>query len=298
MNISEIIEIDQNSIRDFEQLGTKEKYWIEFRDGGHALFKKGRPDSGEHWAEVVTSLVANLLGIPHADYRFARFMDEIGVLTPSMLQAHGAKRLVHGNELLSRTTDNYNTFARDPGPAYNLEAIHEALSSYTCIDGTDATEGFGAYLLLDCLVGNQDRHHENWGVLERNENSRVLAPTFDHASSLGCRITDTERLNRLDTNDRNYTVQAFASRAKTWFAESRESERNRLPTIEVAHIWYDRFVRTKSFSALQSLRTLGREDWERVMATLPSGVISRTTAIFVVEFLEANRRRILELSWN
>jgi hypothetical protein len=51
---------------------------------------------------------------------------------------------------------------------------------------------FPGYLMLDALIGNTDRHHENWGarVLAGLGNGRrmaVLAPTYDHASSEGCR---------------------------------------------------------------------------------------------------------------
>lgn len=57
------------------------------------------------------------------------------------------------------------------------------------------------YLVLDALVGNTDRHHENWGVLvEQREQDGVppefflrLAPTYDHASSLGRELTDETR---------------------------------------------------------------------------------------------------------
>jgi hypothetical protein len=52
------------------------------------------------------------------------------------------------------------------------------------------TKVLAGYLVFDALIGNVDRHHENWGVLEniRSESGeRVfeVAPTFDHASSLG-----------------------------------------------------------------------------------------------------------------
>ena len=49
------------------------------------------------------------------------------------------------------------------------------------------------YLVLDAVVGNTDRHHENWGVLRRRNGERWqgwIAPTFDHASSLGRELRD------------------------------------------------------------------------------------------------------------
>jgi hypothetical protein len=52
-------------------------------------------------------------------------------------------------------------------------------------------------LLLDALIGNTDRHHENWGLLRSgvgvSANHR-LAPSFDHASSLGREMLDERRV--------------------------------------------------------------------------------------------------------
>jgi hypothetical protein len=73
---------------------------------------------------------------------------------------------------------------------------------------------FASYLVLDALIGNTDRHHMNWGVLDDPGSPRVLAPTFDHASSLGFLLSDEQRNLRLDTTDPRQTVEAYASRSE------------------------------------------------------------------------------------
>ena len=48
--------------------------------------------------------------------------------------------------------------------------------------------------MLDAVIGNTDRHHENWGILRKQVGDRWqgrVAPTFDHASSLGRELRDT-----------------------------------------------------------------------------------------------------------
>ena len=54
------------------------------------------------------------------------------------------------------------------------------------------------YAVLDALIGNTDRHHENWGLLRRREGDGLrgilfLAPSFDHATSLGRELLDERR---------------------------------------------------------------------------------------------------------
>lgn len=68
---------------------------------------------------------------------------------------------------------------------------------------------------LDALIGNTDRHQENWGVIEAGR--RRLSPTFDHASSLGFLLDDSARVERLTTADRDRDVSAYAERARSKF---------------------------------------------------------------------------------
>ena len=54
---------------------------------------------------------------------------------------------------------------------------------------------FADYLVLDALIGNTDRHHENWGLLMKQVGDHlqgILAPTFDHVSALGRELLDTK----------------------------------------------------------------------------------------------------------
>lgn len=126
------------------------------------------------------------------------------------------EELVHGNALLAEQRPE----TVDEGDSYTLEAIHQALEDYPPppgVDGSSAWETFVGYLVLDALIGNTDRHAANWAVIV-SEPGRYLAPTFDHASSLGFLLSDPERLKRIVSRDLDYTPEAFADRAKTKFS--------------------------------------------------------------------------------
>ena len=48
-----------------------------------------------------------------------------------------------------------------------------------------------SYAILDGLIGNTDRHHENWMFFHHPERrSYQLAPSYDHGSSLGRELQD------------------------------------------------------------------------------------------------------------
>ena len=66
------------------------------------------------------------------------------------------------------------------------------------------------------MIANTDRHQDNWATI-RSRGGRRLAPSFDHASSLGFLLSDEERLERLSTADRQHSVEAYAGRARSKF---------------------------------------------------------------------------------
>jgi len=84
-----------------EQLGTKAKKWVIDAENKRFLFKVGRSNTGENWAEVLASSLSSLLNLPHANYFLATDNGEQGVLTNTFVPDDG--RLVHGNELLFDT---------------------------------------------------------------------------------------------------------------------------------------------------------------------------------------------------
>lgn len=59
------------------------------------------------------------------------------------------------------------------------------------------------YFVLDAMICNTDRHHDSWGLLTGPRafggNEYIVAPTFDHASSLGRELQDERREEMLNT---------------------------------------------------------------------------------------------------
>ena len=235
IDVSPYVEVDVTDWpRDeVEQLGTKPKVWLRHPGtqerwllkyvtynfaGADAEFVKG-----DDWAERIAHGVAHRLGVPAARTELAvehlagaRFgVISRSVLAPHEREAGAGVELVLGNQLLPEpVTDRART-------SYTLEAIQAAIGDVVPPAGAppefSAWETFIGYLLLDALIGNTDRHEENWAVISSPEHKR-LAPTFDHASSLGFQLSDEDREERLRTGDRGFTPEAYADRARAKFA--------------------------------------------------------------------------------
>ncbi len=214
----------QFSVEALEPMGSKRKAWLTYKlnnQDTRILYKQGRPNTEEDMAEKATCELAELLGLPHANYHFAKLKNgDPCVISPSFLEKNDEMRF--GNELIEGF-DKENKFKNTQ---HTLEAILSALEqNKTQLQSSPHSEHaqkiitapdlFIGYLCFDAWVGNTDRHAENWGIITNKINKiNFLAPTFDHASSLGRNESDERRIERLKTKDKGFNVRAYIQKAK------------------------------------------------------------------------------------
>lgn len=296
-----VYRVPDNAPTKQEQMGTKQKFWFS-RDGAPWLFKTTRPGHGEHWAEVLAAALAETLGLPHAPYELARWQDSIGVVTPRFMPKEFD--LVHGNELLA---EQDATYPRE-GARYVRTRQH-TIEAVRVVIGTDDVgfpvgwvppagiespgDVFGGYLLLDAWIGNTDRHHENWAlVVNLSKGRRHLAPTFDHASSLGAHETDEHRSSRLESSDPGFRVEGYVQRSRARSALFLKAGDARSLGLIEAFVAWSKNAHTRPW--LDRLDSIRQEEITELVARVPASEISGPGRAFAQGILEANRRRILE----
>lgn len=177
-----------------EDMGSKEKFWYRRPDRLHnRLFKYPHPGTGEHWAEKIAAEVAKLIGIPCARVTLA-VCD--GVRGSSSWSFVGHKQeLFHGNQLLADALASYDPTQKFRQFSHTLENIFRAIEQTFVGEEVhhNARGHIAGYLVFDALIGNTDRHHENWGLLLSSSKDGwggSIAPSFDHATSLGRELID------------------------------------------------------------------------------------------------------------
>ena len=293
-----------NDVADFpEQLGTKRKFWFENEDNEVVLFKEGRPGTGENWAEIVVAGLATLLDIPHADYDFATWRGLYGVITPSFVPNDG--RLVLGNELLAKVVQGYDVSKFYHQKQYVLKRVFAILDNdfiglpidWQPIDGiTSTVEVFVGYLMLDALVANQDRHHENWGLIATQPNDIHLTPVYDNASSLGRNETDTAREEILTTLDKRRHITAYVTRANSAFYQNPNSTKV-MSSIEAFKEAQRMYPLAANIWLIQ-LANLDMETVRSIFKQIPNGYITPAAVKFALEMIRINKGRLLQLRKN
>ena len=295
-----IITVSPDSSTQLEQLGTKAKFWYQFDENQKALFKEGRPGTGENWAEKVCCEVARSLGLPHAEYELGLWRGTKGVISPSLVPKNG--RLILGNELLAWVHKSYEPGARYKTTQHILRRVIAVLQqpsigtpfSWECPPQVANALGvFAGYLLLDALVCNQDRHHENWGLIISPENGLVLAPTFDHASSLGRNETDETRIKRLSTKDKGYSIESYVAKARSGFFENKSSTKA-MSTVDAFRECAKANVGAGQYW-LDRLLSLNDSDFSDILDEIPDDFISSEAREFANAMLRINRNRLLSL---
>jgi hypothetical protein len=282
-----------------EQLGSKLKYWFLDGTGSKILFKEGRENTGENWAEKVACELARLLQLPHAEYNFAVWGQKKGVVTRSFVPPGG--RLVFGNELLAKFVRGYAQERRYRQTYHTLSAVM-AILRFGTIEVPEghssgiiakAADLFTGYLMLDAWIGNTDRHDENWGLLVIPPRRVELAPTFDHASSLGRELTDERRNRLLNTRDNRGSIGAYAVRARSALFRAATDDKP-LSTLD-AFRTAARYQPHAAAFWIEQLSALNWERVERVFGEIPRPEMTQIAADFGLRLLFLNKERLIKL---
>jgi len=285
-----------------EAMGTKKKFWFS-RTGEMWLYKATRPGSGEHWAEVLAATVAQILGLPHAEYELARWRDKTGVENAGVVTRRFTPDgfdLVHGNELLAERDPNYPAagarYVRTQ--EHTIEAVRSAMATDVGLpldwtapgDIKTPADVFGGYLLLDAWIGNTDRHHENWGlVVNLAEGHRYLAPTFDHASSLGAHHEDAKRIQRLNSNSPAHGVEGYVEKARSALY-ARAGEAQPMTPLDAFRAWCEH---ASCDPWLQRLDAVEDGQVAELIGRVPDSEMSGPARAFAQAILQRNKWRIL-----
>jgi hypothetical protein len=289
-----IIIIPADAREDTEQLGSKPKFWV-LLGTQRWLFKEARPGTGEDWAEKVAAEIAKVIGIDAASVELADYEGRRGCVSKSFVDARAGQALVHGNEVLAMQVTGYDKAKTFRQSDHTLENIVGAIRGLFEPDETKAVLAqLAGYMVLDALIGNTDRHHENWGLLlkfgqDSKSSTLGVAPSYDHASSLGRELRDDRRLELLKQERVDWYLKK--GRGGIFRNADEAHGENPLHLVQVAARAYpDLFA-----PALERLRVLSDEAIDKIIDSAPDERASAAAKRFAAAMLRAGRRHLIEI---
>lgn len=116
----------------------------------------------EFWSEIVSSKIGQFLGFPMLDYNIAYDKNDrqkIGCISKSMV-LNSENNLTEGITYLTGYDSKYNP--ENDQSKYTFQFIQSALIDFNF---TDYIKNIIEIIILDSIIGNSDRHQENWGII-------------------------------------------------------------------------------------------------------------------------------------
>ena len=284
-----ILEVKPEWVIESEAMGSKKKFWYRQPEEHQRkwLFKYTTADTGQHWAEKIAEQVASVLGIMHAKVELAQFQEERGSVTESFTR--GGRSLYHGNQMLEVLVSGYSTEKNFRQSSHTMENIWKVIDFIFGKKATLAKRYIAEYIILDALIGNTDRHHENWGLLLKHWKLRV-APSFDHASSLGRELLDSRRDMLLAEN----RVGSYAERGRgaIYWSEDKKHGPSPLELVRLATRAYPDIFH----SALLKIKKLDKNTIKNIVYFVPTDWMTPLARKFVIELMHYNLQQLKRLT--
>ncbi|MGG0031613.1 HipA domain-containing protein [Priestia megaterium] len=248
--------------------GTREKFWLVNPENKERyMFKLPKEGTGEIWAEKVASEIGKVLKLEMMDVAIAKYEDRQGLLLTNFVK-YGEEEHFDGGDLLKTIIDGF-----DPNDLtdYTLENI------LRCLVPLNLEKEIVKVIIFDALIGNQDRHCENWGVIQKGGDIR-LTPIYDNGASLG--FSNKEERVKMMLKDANM-FGAFTNRGKSIIGIPSKKK----PKIKaLLHEIYALFPDVVS-EEIERLNYLQTEEIKHILETIHLDIMSETYKIWVERLL-------------
>lgn len=145
----------------------------------------------QFWVEIIAYRLGCLIGVKvppahigyNAEYQYGS--DKVATFGSLIEWIYDDSKdaFIHGSQFMLHKVDNYD---RDKGSKHNFNSIATGVLG----NFPKFVEYWAGVFVLDTLIANTDRHHDNWGIVILNgksdpKNASVsFAPAFDNGTAM------------------------------------------------------------------------------------------------------------------
>lgn len=135
-----------------------------------SLLKENKDYKHEFWSEIIASEIGQFLQYNILKYDIAFHKTEMGCISEFM-NTEGESELTEGIQYLTGYDTAYKPNTKESKKEYTFQFICDALKSF---DFKDYISELIRIIVFDSLIGNGDRHQENWGIITYNKEALEL----------------------------------------------------------------------------------------------------------------------------
>ena len=245
-----------------------------------AMFKYEREDydCSEACSEKLAYEIAKVLGYDCAKIELAVDNDnKIGVLNYYFSDRFNAP---HTDIVayLNKDTKERNSY-------YTISNIKSVLDD---ID-IDLFKDFVKIMIFDALIGEQDRHEENWGITEK-QGKNFISPLYDNGDSLLREFRNPANAQKYYDGIRDFN--AYIDRSQTIiYKEDNKSKYKHFELIKYLHDNFPQYV----IPEINNLKKLTDEIIEELVNRIPDELLTNEHKKYIIMYLIRRRDILLNI---
>lgn len=269
---------DFRFIPEINNKGTREKRIVLDNKENKAIFKYEmyNKNCSEACSEKLSYEIAKVLGYECAHIELA--LDEnnkLGILNYLFVNIHEEEH-IDAIAYIKKENEKRSEF-------YTLENIKKILDTLN----TDLFYQFLKIMIFDALIGEQDRHEENWGMIKKNGIYK-LSPLYDNGCNLLREFHEKEYAEKYYSGLKDFN--SYIRRSKTLIYKNDGSTYKHFELIEDLYKKYPEQIK-KEILNLEKLTDLKIEN---IVNKIPDNIITEKHKEYIIKYIK--ERKILLLN--
>lgn len=259
--------------------GTRVKKLVVDKNGMKAFFKYQGDGYlvSESCSEKMCSEIAKVLGYKCAKIELAIDADnKIGILNYIFVD----EGIEHTDALSYLNTDN-----SDRIHFYTVSNIKKTLDDLN----KNLFSEFIKIMIFDALVGEQDRHEENWGI-QCIDGKYEMSPLYDNGDNLLRDFKNPEIAEKYYNGNKDFN--AYINKSKTLIYKENSNKRYKhFELIEYLNNNYSYLVQKE----IKNLNKLNDSKIEKIVNKIPNNLMTNKHKEYIIEYLKIRRNILLNI---
>ncbi len=237
--------------------------------------------TSEAASEKMAYEISKLLGIKHAKIELCKHEEKIGIISYIIQKEH--ESLIEFRNLLYPEDKKED---KDDKLIFNFGNIIEKMK-ILFEDDFREIDNFVRMIMFDCLVGESDRHSENFAIIKNQITGKnSFSPLYDSACNLCRDLKDENNLNNFVSKHKSFDAYIIRSKTKLYNADGKIFKQ-----FDLFKEVVDKFPKIAG-DFINRLKDIDNKQFNDIISKVDDFIITKEHKSYIYEFL-CKRKEIM-----